>query len=48
MATCVGLFLFTRILLPDVMLTLTMVLGMWAFLRALDEDEESHIRACGR
>ena len=39
MATCVGLFLFTRILLPDVMFTLTMALSMWAFLRALDEEE---------
>jgi hypothetical protein len=39
MATCVGLFLFTRILIPDVMLTFTVALGMWAFLRALDEDE---------
>jgi 4-amino-4-deoxy-L-arabinose transferase-like glycosyltransferase len=39
MATCIGLFLFTRILIPDVMLTFTVALGMWAFLRALDEDE---------
>jgi 4-amino-4-deoxy-L-arabinose transferase-like glycosyltransferase len=39
MATCVGLFLFTRILIPDVMLTFTVGLGMWAFLRALDEEE---------
>ena len=39
MSTCVGLFLFTRILIPDVMLTLTMALAMWAFLRALDGDE---------
>ena len=39
MATCVGLFLFTRILIPDVMLTLTIALAMWAFLRAIDEDE---------
>ena len=38
-STCVGLFLFTRILLPDVMLTLTIALAMWAFLRALDPDE---------
>jgi hypothetical protein len=43
MATCIGLFLFTRILIPDVMLTFTIALGMWAFLRALDE-EESHPR----
>ena len=39
MSTCVGLFLFTRILIPDVMLTLTIALAMWAFLRVLDEDE---------
>src|SRR6267143_6012399 len=39
MATCVGLFLFTRIVIPDVTLTLTIALAMWAFLRALDEEE---------
>ncbi len=39
MATCVGLWLFTRILIPDVMLTFTIALAMWAFLRALDGDE---------
>lgn len=39
MATCVGLFLFTRVLIPDVMLTFTTALAMWAFMRALDEDE---------
>ena len=38
-ATCIGLFLFTRVLIPDVMLTFTVALAMWAFLRALDEDE---------
>ena len=38
-ATCVGLFLFTRILIPDVMLTFTIALAMWAFLRALEEEE---------
>jgi dolichyl-phosphate-mannose-protein mannosyltransferase len=38
-ATCVGLFLFTRILIPDVMLTLFVALAMWAFLRALDSGE---------
>jgi 4-amino-4-deoxy-L-arabinose transferase-like glycosyltransferase len=41
--TCVGLFLFTRIQIPDVMLTFTIALSMWAFLRALDE-EEAHPR----
>ncbi len=39
MATCIGLFLFTRILIPDVMLTFTVALALWAFLRALDEEE---------
>jgi hypothetical protein len=39
MGTCVGIFLFTRIQIPDVMLTLTIALAMWAFLRVLDEEE---------
>jgi hypothetical protein len=43
MSTCIGLFLFTRILIPDVMLTFTVALAMWSLLRALDE-EESHPR----
>src|SRR5271167_1334532 len=43
MATCIGLFLFTRILIPDVMLTFTVALAFWALLRALDE-EERHAR----
>ena len=38
-STCVGLFLFTRILIPDVILTGTIALAMWSFLRALEEDE---------
>jgi 4-amino-4-deoxy-L-arabinose transferase-like glycosyltransferase len=40
MSTCVGLFLFTRIQIPDVMLTFAIALSMWAFLRALDEEEK--------
>lgn len=40
MATCVGLFLFTRVLIPDVMLTLCIALAMWSILRALDEEEK--------
>jgi hypothetical protein len=44
MSTCIGLFLFTRILVPDVMLTLVIVLALWAFLRVL-EDQEPHPRA---
>ncbi|MGA8305502.1 MAG: glycosyltransferase family 39 protein, partial [Candidatus Acidiferrales bacterium] len=38
-ATCIGLFLFTRILIPDVMLTFTVTLAMWAMLRVLEEKE---------
>src|SRR5579863_4047657 len=39
LSTCVGLFLFTRILIPDVILTFAITLAMWSFLRALEEDE---------
>jgi 4-amino-4-deoxy-L-arabinose transferase-like glycosyltransferase len=39
LATCTGLFLFTRILIPDVILTGTIALALWAFLRALEGDE---------
>jgi 4-amino-4-deoxy-L-arabinose transferase-like glycosyltransferase len=39
LATCVGLFLFTRIQIPDVTITATIALALWAFLRALDPDE---------
>jgi 4-amino-4-deoxy-L-arabinose transferase-like glycosyltransferase len=38
-STCVGLFLFTRIQIPDVMVAAAMALSMWAFLRAIDDDE---------
>src|SRR6202521_4515943 len=43
LSSAIGLFLFTRILIPDATLTLTIALAMWAFLRALDENE-SHPR----
>ncbi|PWU04201.1 MAG: glycosyl transferase [Terriglobia bacterium] len=39
LSTSVGLFLFTRILIPDVMLTLAITVALWGFLRALDEQE---------
>src|SRR5271156_1496616 len=44
MATCIGLWLFTRVLIPDVMLTFVIALAMWALLRVLDP-EEQHPRA---
>jgi 4-amino-4-deoxy-L-arabinose transferase-like glycosyltransferase len=39
LATCIGVFLFTRILIPDITLTLTIAFALWALLRALDEEE---------
>src|SRR5260370_37028481 len=38
--TCVGLFLCTRILIPDVIVTLCVCACFWAFQRALNEDHE--------
>ena len=40
LATSVGLWLFTRIQIPDVTVTATIALALWAFLRALDPDEK--------
>ena len=39
LATCTGLWLFTRVLIPDVVLTLTIAFAMWSFLRALEAEE---------
>jgi 4-amino-4-deoxy-L-arabinose transferase-like glycosyltransferase len=39
MATGLGLYLFTRVLIPDVILTFTITLAMWALLRVTDEAE---------
>jgi hypothetical protein len=39
LASCIGIFLFTRILIPDAALTLTIVLALWSFLRLLDSSE---------
>jgi 4-amino-4-deoxy-L-arabinose transferase-like glycosyltransferase len=39
LGTCIGLFLFTRIQIPDVMLTLCVSLAFWSFQRALDQEE---------
>jgi 4-amino-4-deoxy-L-arabinose transferase-like glycosyltransferase len=39
LATCVGLFLFTRIQIPDVMLTATTCLAYFTFQRATDPDQ---------
>jgi 4-amino-4-deoxy-L-arabinose transferase-like glycosyltransferase len=39
LATCAGLWLFTRILIPDAALTLAITVGLWSLQRALEEDE---------
>lgn len=39
LATSVGVFLFTRFLIPDVILTLMITLAIWSLLRALEEEE---------
>jgi len=44
-STCVGLFLFTRILIPDVMLTACITLSMWAFLRVVEGENHSRFWA---
>ncbi|MGI8959498.1 MAG: ArnT family glycosyltransferase [Bryobacteraceae bacterium] len=41
LSTCIGLFLFTRVLIADVQLTFTITLAIWSFLRAMDKDEPS-------
>ena len=40
LSTCAGLFLFTRILIPDVMLTLAITVALWSLMRTLDEQEQ--------
>ncbi|MGA8735029.1 MAG: glycosyltransferase family 39 protein [Terriglobales bacterium] len=44
LSTCVGLFLFTRILIPDATLTLAITGAIWAWLRLLETNEESPLR----
>src|SRR3984885_3430501 len=44
LSTSVGLFLFTRILIPDATLTLTITGAIWAWLRLLEPDTESRLR----
>lgn len=38
--TCVGLFLFTRVMISDVLLTLSILLALWCFLRIMEPEEE--------
>lgn len=42
LATCIGLWLFTRIQIPDAILTATITLAMWSFLQAMESGEAKH------
>jgi len=44
LSTSVGLFLFTRILIPDAVLTLAITGAIWAWLRLLEPDEQHPLR----
>ena len=44
LATSAGLFLFTRILIPDAMLTLAITGAIWAWFRLLEPDREPALR----
>ena len=39
LATCAGMFLFTRVLIPDAILGLAVTVALWSFLRVLETDE---------
>ena len=41
LATSIGLYLFTRTVIPDVILTLFIALSLWCFLRLLEGEESS-------
>jgi len=43
LGTCVGLFLFTRILIPDALVTLSITGAIWSWLRLLDPEEEPRL-----
>ncbi|MBV9612335.1 MAG: glycosyltransferase family 39 protein, partial [Acidobacteriaceae bacterium] len=47
LATSIGLFLFTRTTIPDVLLTLWITLSLWCFLRAMEDAERSRRWALG-
>ena len=44
LSTSVGLFLFTRVLIPDAVLTLAITGAIWAWLRLLEPDEQHPLR----
>ena len=44
LASSLGMFLFTRVRIPDTALTLAVTAALWALLRALDEEEPETFR----
>ncbi|MCW5963491.1 MAG: glycosyltransferase family 39 protein [Bryobacterales bacterium] len=40
LSTCVGLFLFTRVMISDGLLSLSILLALWCFLCLMEPDEE--------
>jgi hypothetical protein len=44
LSTSLGLFLFTRILIPDAMLTLTITLAIWAWVRLLEPEKQPSLQ----
>jgi 4-amino-4-deoxy-L-arabinose transferase-like glycosyltransferase len=44
LATSVGLWLFTRILIADVILTLSIAFAIWSFVRAIDPEDTVNAR----
>jgi len=42
LASCIGLWLFTRIQIPDAILTATITLAMWSFLQAMESGRAKH------
>jgi 4-amino-4-deoxy-L-arabinose transferase-like glycosyltransferase len=47
LVTSLGLFVFTRFLIPEVLVTLWLTLGYYLFLRALDEDPPGRLLCWG-
>ncbi len=41
--SCVGIFLFTRVLWPDVLLTLFVTMSFYCFLRSIDDERQSRL-----
>jgi 4-amino-4-deoxy-L-arabinose transferase-like glycosyltransferase len=47
LGTCVGVYIFTRFQIPEVMVALWLTLGFWFFLRGLDEEWPSRLACWG-